>query len=198
MAAPDNLRGSREKEGGREAVRMDEKELAARYRNKLNRHQGKDFEGLIEAACCYYRDRDVADIEKTPEALKPLRNLGKGQFVAVYTEKSQADFKGFMMGGAAVCFEAKHTDTGRMDQDRVTPSQAERLERCHVYGGHAFVLCSFSGRDFFRVPWSTWRGMKNLFGHKYITPQEVERCRVRIGGPGVLLFLEGMEEERQC
>ena len=40
--------------------------------------------------------------------------------------------------------------------------------------------------------------MKNLFGHKYVTPQEVERCRVRIGGPGVLLFLEGMEEERQC
>ena len=61
MAAPDNLRGGRE-EGGRETVRMDEKELAARYRNKLNRHQGKDFEGLIEAACCYYRDRDVADI----------------------------------------------------------------------------------------------------------------------------------------
>lgn len=87
----------------------------------------------------------MADIEKTPEALKPLRNLGKGQFVAVYTEKAQADFKGFMMGGAAVCFEAKHTDTGRMDQDRVTPAQAERLERCHVYGGHAFVLCSRTG-----------------------------------------------------
>ena len=33
-------------------------------------------------------------------------------------------------------------------------------------------------------------------GHKYVTPQEVERCRVRIGGPGVLLFLEGMEEKR--
>ena len=197
MAAPDNLRGGRE-EGRREAVRMTEKELAARYRNKLNRHQGKDFESLIEAACCYYRDRDVADIEKTPEAMKTLRNLGNGQFVAVYTKKAQADFKGFLMGGAAVCFEAKHTDTGRMDQDRVTPDQAERLERCHSYGGHAFVLCSFSGRDFFRVPWSTWRGMKNLFGHKYITPQDVERCRVRIGGPGVLLFLEGMEEKRPC
>lgn len=177
-------------------MRMTEKELAARYRNKLSRHQGKDFENLIEAACYYYRGRDVADIEKTPEALKPLRNLGKGQFVAVYTEKAQADFKGFMMGGQAVCFEAKHTDAGRMDQDRVTPAQAERLERCHSYGGQAFVLCSFAGLDFFRVPWSTWRGMKNLFGHKYITPQEVERCRVRIGGPGVLLFLEGLEEKR--
>ena len=177
-------------------MRMTEKELATRYRNKLNRHQGKDFENLIEAACCYYRGIGVADIEKTPEALKPLRNMGKGQFVAVYTEKAQADFKGFMMGGLAVCFEAKHTDTGRMDQDRVTPEQAERLERCYSYGGHACVLCSFSGRDFFRVPWSTWRGMKNLFGHKYITPQEVERYRVRIGGPGVLLFLDGMEEKR--
>lgn len=180
------------------SIKKSERDLAESYRNKLNRQQGKGFEILIEGACCYYRSRDVADIEKTPEAMRPLRNLGKGQFVAVYTEKAQADFKGFMVGGRAVCFEAKHTDTGRMDQDRVTPEQAERLERCYSYGGHAFVLCSFSGRDFFRVPWSTWRGMKNLFGHKYITPQEVERCRVRIGGPGVLLFLEGMEEERQC
>lgn len=179
-------------------MRMDEKELAARYRNKLNRHQGKDFESLIEAACCYYRNRDVADIEKTPEAMRPLRNLGKGQFVAVYTEKAQTDFKGFLMGGGVVCFEAKHTVSERMEQDRVTPAQADRLERCHAYGGYAFVLCSFSGRDFFRVPWSTWRGMKNLFGRKYITPQDVEQCRVRIGGPGVLLFLEGMEVKKPC
>ena len=44
-----------------------------------------------------------------------------------------------MMGGAAVCFEAKRTDADRMEQDRVTPEQADRLERCHAYGGHAFV-----------------------------------------------------------
>lgn len=30
--------------------------------------------------------------------------------------------------------------------------------------------------------------MKGRFGHKYITPKEVETFRVRFGGPGVLLF----------
>ena len=31
--------------------------------------------------------------------------------------------------------------------------------------------------------------MKGVFGHKYITPEEAARFEVRIGGPGVLLFL---------
>ena len=173
-----------------------DKALSVRYRNKLSRHRGKEFENLIEAACAYYRARNVADIEKTPEAMRTLRGLGNGQFVAVYTEKAQADFKGFMMGGVAVNFEAKHTDSDRMDQDRVTPEQAARLRRARDYGGHAFVLCSFSGLHFFRIPWSFWENMKGHLGHKYITLQEAEPWRVRIGGPGVLLFLEGMEERK--
>ena len=86
-------------------------------------------------------------------------------------------------------FEAKHTDTGRMEQDRVTPDQAERLERAVEYGALAFVLCSFGYAGFYRIPWTVWRDMKGIFGHKYITPEEAARFEVRIGGPGVLLFL---------
>lgn len=172
-----------------------DKALSVRYRNRLNRHQGKAFEDLIEAACNYYRAKGVADIEKTPEAMRTLRGLGNGQFVAVYTQKAQADFKGFMRGGIAVNFEAKNTDSDRMEQDRVTPEQAARLRRARDYGGHAFVLCSFCGVDFFRIPWSLWENMKGHLGHKYITIQEAEPWRVRIGGPGVLLFLEGIERK---
>lgn len=79
-----------------------------------------------------------------------------------------------------------------MEQSRVTEDQAERLQRCAALGGIAFVLCSFGPMDFFRVPWNVWQNMKGRFGHKYITPQEVETFRVRFGGPGVLLFLEGI------
>lgn len=174
-----------------------EKALLIRRRNQLNRHQGANFEELIKSACEYYRGRGVADIEKTPEEMKPLKNMGAGRFVAVYVKKAQADFKGFLRGGRAVNFEAKHTDTPRMEQDRVTPEQAERLERAFTYGAAAFVVCSFSGRDFFRVPWEVWRSMRALYGHKYMTVQEAEPFRVPIGGPGVLLFLEGLEE-RKC
>lgn len=106
-----------------------EKALLLRRQNQLNRHRGAQFEDLIRAACDYYRGRGVADIEKTPEEMKPIKNMGKGHFVAVYVKKAQADFKGFLRGGLAVNFEAKHTDTPRMEQDRVTPEQADRLER---------------------------------------------------------------------
>ena len=106
-----------------------EKALLLRRQNQLNRHRGAQFEDLIRAACDYYRGRGVADIEKTPEEMKPIKNMGKGHFVAVYVKKAQADFRGFLRGGLAVNFEAKHTDTPRMEQDRVTPEQADRLER---------------------------------------------------------------------
>ena len=35
--------------------------------------------------------------------------------------------------------------------------------------------------------------MKGIFGHKYITPEEVAQFEVHIGGPGVLLFLGNVE-----
>lgn len=172
-----------------------EREMAQRrFQGKLNKAQGAMFEQLIEAGCNYYRQHGIADIEKTPEPMQPIKDLGGGKFIAHYTSTAQADFKGFLMGGVAVNFEAKYTDTGKMAQDRVTEDQAERLERAHQYGAHAFVLCSFGAIGFYRVPWTVWRDLKAHFGHKYITPQEAERFKVRIGGPGVLLFLEGLEE----
>lgn len=163
---------------------------ARRAQGQRNRAQGASFERLIEQACDYYRSKGIADIEKTPEPMQPVKDLGGGKFIAHYTAAAQADYKGFLKGGRAVNFEAKHTDTGRMDQSRVTDDQAERLERAHCFGALAFVLCSFGGTDISRVPWEVWRGMKSRFGHKYITPQEVTSYRVRIGGAGVPLFLD--------
>ena len=162
---------------------------ARRFAGKKSKAQGDYFEALIEAGCNFYRDRKVADIEKTPEPMRPIKDLGGGKFIGHYTKAAQADFKGFLFGGQTVMFEAKHTDTGRMEQDRVTPDQAERLERAVEYGALAFVLCSFGYAGFYRIPWTVWRDMKGIFGHKYITPEEAARFEVRIGGPGVLLFL---------
>lgn len=168
--------------------------LARRVQGKKNRAQGALFEKLIGQACDFYRSRNIADIEKTPEPMQPTKDLGNGHFIAHYTGAAQADYKGFLMGGRAVNFEAKYTESDRMTQDRVTPDQVERLERAYRYGAHAFVLCSFGGVAFYRVPWVVWRDMKAKFGHKYITPQEAAPYAVRIGGPGVPLFLEKLEE----
>lgn len=169
------------------------KDARQQLQGAISRAQGEHFEQLIEAGCTYYRENGIADIEKTPEPMKPIRDLGGGKFVAVYTKAAQADFKGTLAGGRAINFEAKHTDTGRMEQSRVTEEQTKKLNNTARMGGVCFVLCSFGGQFFCRIPWAVWRDMKAHFGHKYITPEEAAPYRVRYGGPGTLLFLENME-----
>ena len=173
---------------GRDAARR-------QHQGSISRANGLHFEEIIDAGCNYYRVKGAADIEKTPEPMQPTKDLGGGKFIAHYTSTAQADYKGFLFGGRAVNFEAKYTDVQKMTQDRVTADQTERLERAHQFGALAFVLCSFGSVGFYRIPWTVWRDMKGQFGHKYITPQEAAPYEVRIGGPGVLLFLEGLEDK---
>lgn len=164
------------------------------YIGARSRAEGAGFEYIINRACAYYSSIGLADVEKTPEPMKPLGGADRtGRFLACYTKQAQPDYKGILKGGRAINFEAKHTDSDRMAADRVSDAQALRLSRTESLGGVAFVLCSFYGRDFYRVPWPVWRDMKRLFGRKYITPADVERYRVKIAAPGVLLFLEGVE-----
>ena len=74
---------------------------ARRFAGKKSKAQGDYFEALIEAGCNFYRDRKVADIEKTPEPMRPIKDLGGGKFIAHYTKAAQADFKGFLFRGEA-------------------------------------------------------------------------------------------------
>jgi recombination protein U len=167
------------------------------YMGARSRAEGAGFEAIINSACDYYRAIGQADIEKTPEPMKPLGGADRsGRFLACYTKQAQPDYKGVLSGGRAVVFEAKHTDSDRMTADRVTPEQADHLTRTEKLGGIAFVLCSFSGRYFYRVPWAVWRDMKRLFGRKYITSADLAEYRIRIAVPGVLLFLEGVKEKK--
>ena len=170
-----------------------EKDPRRQRQGAASKAQGKLFEDRLDAAFARYRESGFAIIEKTPEPMQPIKDLGGGKFIAHYTSTAQADFKGFLKGGRAVNFEAKYTATGKMPQDRVTKDQAGRLERAHQYGAYAFVLCSFGVSSFYRIPWAIWRDLKAHYGHKYITPQEAAPFQIRIGGPGVLLFLEGLE-----
>lgn len=161
-----------------------------------SRAEGAAFENLINDACLYYLNHGDADIEKTPEPMKPLGGADRsGRFLACYTKQAQPDYKGILRGGRAVTFEAKHTDSGKMTKDRVSYAQSLRLASTERFGGVAFVLCSFSGNRFYRVPWAVWFNMKKYFGRKYITPADVEAYRLKFGGPGVLLFLEGVPYE---
>ena len=55
-------------------------------------------------------------------------------------------------------------------------------------GALAFVLVCLRGRAVYRVPWEVWWRMKEHFGHKYMTAEELEPYRVQMRR-GVILFL---------
>lgn len=150
---------------------------------------GEFFEDMISATCAYYSDLGKAEIEKTPEPMKPIRDMKNGRFLAVYTKMAQPDYKGTIAGGQAVVFEAKHTDTGKLNRNVVSEEQEKRLNRHERLGAICFVICSFGFEQFFKIPWETFREMKTNFGRKYITPADLEEYRIKYIG-GVLHFLD--------
>lgn len=163
----------------------------AKYRGAQNRARGEWFEYLITRGCDFYRKTGIADIEKTPEPMKPVRSMGGGKFIAVYTKAAQADYKGCLAGGRAVYFEAKATNSDRMLRNRVTENQLERLHREYQFGAVVFVLCAIGDR-FFRIPWETWYNMKEYFGHNHFAAKEAEDYEIKIGKSMTLLFLENL------
>lgn len=107
-----------------------------------SRNAGLHFEGMITAACRHYEKKQVAVIEKTPEPMRPLKPYGdrrKGQFIAVYEKQAQPDFKGVLLNGRSVIFEAKHTDRDRISQNVVTETQREN------YCANRIVICQDCG-----------------------------------------------------
>ncbi len=169
------------------------KAVATGRRSKV---AGEHWENMIEASCMYYSDAGVAEITKTPEPMRPIRPLKAGQFVAVYTKHAQPDYKGTLAGGGAVVFEAKHTDTGRMSRSVILEEQERQLNRHEALGADCFVMLSFEFERYFRVPWSIFRDMKQHFGRKYVTPQDLEPYEIEYIG-GIIHFLPEHEKYRR-
>lgn len=164
-------------------------ESSMALRGKNNRANGALFEQMIDAACRYYRQARLAEIEKTPEPMRPLSGANsRGQFLSCYVKRAQPDFKGTLLGGKAIVFEAKHTDADRILQSAVSEEQERQLDRHAVLGAECFVLVSFGFEQFFRVPWGVWRGMKKQYGRKYLKPEDIPQYRIAIKN-GILDFL---------
>ena len=161
-----------------------------------SRRAGEYFENIISTSLCWYENKGLACIEKTPEPMKPLGKPNKkGQFLACYVKAAQPDFKGTITGGRSVVFEAKHTDGDRIEYSRLTDKQIEKLSRHHALGAAAFVLVSFGLHDFYRIPWEVWRDMQAIYGHKHMKQPECEPFRVQYIA-GVLKLLDGIEPRR--
>ena len=107
---------------------------------------------------------------------------------AYYEKMAQPDYKGTLAGGRAVVFEAKHTDSDRLQRSVISSEQEKQLDRHEKLGADCFVMVSFRFEQYFKVPWGVFRDMKSHFGRKYITPEDVQGYKVRYTG-GVIHFL---------
>lgn len=165
------------------------KDPMRQYQGAVNKQMGRGFEDIIDVALAYYAQRGEAVVLKTPEPMRPTKDLGNGKFIAFYEKQAQPDYKGALKGGQAVVFEAKHTTADRIEQSRVTQEQTALLDKYAAMGAECFILVGFNMRDFFRVPWSVWGEMKARWGRKYATPEDLDDYRVANGRNGQLLIL---------
>lgn len=155
----------------------------------LAKEKGKQLEARLDASFAYYGRRGFAAIEKTPEPMRPTRNLGKGKFEAYYEKKAQPDYKGTIKGGRTVCFEAKYTSSDRMEQSRVKENQAAYMDKLTELGARCYVLAGFGSGEVYRIPWPVWAAMKETFGRKYVTEADLTKYRVQRARADVLLLL---------
>lgn len=154
---------------------------------------GDAFEDIINGSCHYYRDKRVAIIEKTPEPMRPLKPYGRtGQFIACFEKQAQPDYKGVLCDGTAIIFEAKYTDSDRIQESVITETQRRNLDDFQNMGAQCFVMVSIGFRKFYRVPWEVFGNMKPRFGRKYMTEVELEPYQLKQKN-GTLLMLEGVE-----
>lgn len=147
-------------------------------RGRLSRTHGERFEQVINASLEAYRAKGYAVVEKTPEPMRPLNKPNtKGQFLACFVSMAQPDYQGTLAGGRSVVFEAKYSASDRINKNRLTPAQADRLAQHAALGAICFVLVGFQG-DCFRIPWQVWAQMESMFGHKHIKRVEAEPYRI--------------------
>ena len=162
---------------------------------RRSRIAGNTFENIIDTACCYYREKGMAIVEKTPEPMKPLYPYGdrrKGQYIACFDKKAQPDYKGVLCDGTAIIFEAKHTDSDRIRENVVTETQRQTFDDFYSMGAQCFVLVSMGFRSFYRVPWMVFKDMKSQFGRKYMKLEELNPYKLT-EKQGILLMLEGVK-----
>jgi len=164
------------------------------FQGALSRAQGKMFEDLIDMACRFYEAKGIAVIEKTPEPMKPIKDLGGGKFIAHYEKQAQPDYKGALNNGEgrAIVFEAKHTMSDRIDRSRVTTEQEECLDKYEKMGAMCFVIVAFSNK-YYRIGWKGWKNMKTLLGRQYIKPEDIEKAQIPVKG-GIIRFLCDLEQ----
>ncbi len=163
------------------------------YTSRVNNSQGRILEDMIMGAARMYEQEGKLVLHKESEPFRVVKNLdrARGRAEVQFTAKAQPDFIGCIKGGRLIAFEAKYTQKDTIKQAAVTPTQAAMLERYHKAGAAAFVCCGIGTGwelSYFMVPWKTWRDMKENYGHKYASADDLAMYEIK--ADTVVRFLE--------
>lgn len=159
---------------------------------RRSKASGETFERWISNACNYYLEKGYAFIEKTPEPFHITGKDQKGVVRGYYEKQGQPDYKGILCDGTGIMFEAKHTDSIHINQNVITETQWKSLDTYEKFGAQCYVMVSIGLQNFYRVPWSIWKKMKELFKHKYMGEEELQPYKLQ-EKQCTILILEGVE-----
>lgn len=168
-------------------MQNDPRKMQRQWQGTVNNAQGHLFEDEIKTACKQYKAQRRAKIDKIPEPFRVTKKHGSGIFTGRFTAAAEPDYQGTLAGGRSIVFEAKYTTTERMHRNVLTQEQLDALEDHAGMGAIAAVCVGIRDRFFF-VPWVVWRDMKEFFGRKYVTAEDLRHYRVKFNG--AVLFLD--------
>lgn len=137
-------------------------------------------------------------IVKVATPMRPISAVERGRCTAVFCKARTVDYQGVLRGGFCVCMEAKFTEVERIDAERISPSQAEELDRYARMGAVCCILLCYSFSGFAVVPWEDWRDMKALLGRKYITMADCEAHGWAYDGASSRALAEKLLSLRKC
>jgi recombination protein U len=106
-------------------------------------NRGKGLENLVEWSCRYYKNKQIAIINKIPTPFKILGRF-RNFYYGHYDRKSTVDFEGLFKNGTHIAFDCKQTKGLRFALDNVKQHQFDYLINIHNYKGIAFLLIEFT------------------------------------------------------
>ena len=168
------------------------KKALDKWKGKKNNAQGHFFESFIKTACAVYKQKGIAYVEKMPEPFMVLEKKERGIFKGRFIAHAQPDFMGTLSGGRSICFEAKYTSTDKLAQTVLTAEQWDSLEQ-HWKAGAKAGVCAGIGDVYAFIPWPVWRSMQEIYGHKYMTAEDLEPYRVKFNG--ACMFLDPLHPD---
>lgn len=134
----------------------------------IAKKNGQSFERRLESYFILQNNLGFCDIRKQNEALKPVRSLGGGKFLAVYQTQSGCDYFGTLYGGNSIVAEAKHRESDRIRLSDFTESEINHLKKTSALGGYALVFIEFSDKKMFLIPFALIEKSELLFRYKHI------------------------------